>query len=87
MDSNLILLTDSYKVSHSKQYPKNTSYVYSYFESRGGEFDDVVFFGLQYLLKKYLCKGIEGWMIDEAQEYFDSHLGPGLFNRKGWEYI
>ena len=25
-----------------------------YFESRGGKFDEVVFFGLQYFMKRYL---------------------------------
>lgn len=25
-----------------------------YFESRGGKYDEVVFFGLQYFLKRYL---------------------------------
>jgi nicotinamide phosphoribosyltransferase len=87
MTSNLILLTDSYKVSHAKQYPKNTTQIYSYFESRGGEFDDCVFFGLQYYLQKYLEPGISQDNIDEAQDYLDKHLGPGLFNREGWEYI
>ena len=87
MTSNLILLTDSYKVSHAKQYPPKTSSIYSYFESRGGEFDAAVFFGLQYFLKKYLAKNIRQWMIEEAQSYYDTHLGPGLFNRSGWEYI
>ena len=38
--TNLLLLTDSYKVSHKKQYPfgkkmNQTGTVYSYFESRG----------------------------------------------------
>ena len=51
---NLLLLTDSYKISHHKQYPPHTQQVFSYFESRGGEFPYTVFFGLQYLLKKYL---------------------------------
>ena len=40
IENNLILLTDSYKVSHHVQYPPKTSYVYSYFESRGGKFDE-----------------------------------------------
>jgi hypothetical protein len=53
MDS-IILNTDSYKQSHYLQYPPGTEYVYSYIESRGGEFDQFVFFGLQALLKKYL---------------------------------
>ena len=30
---NIILATDSYKVSHYKQYPPETEYVYSYFVS------------------------------------------------------
>lgn len=85
--NNLLLMTDSYKVSHAKQYPKNTEQIYSYFESRGGEFPETVFFGLQYFLKKYLEPGITIPDIDKAQRYFDKHLGPGLFNREGWWHI
>ena len=55
---NIILATDSYKVSHYKQYPPGTEYVYSYFESRGGKFDEICFFGLQYFLKRYLCGAV-----------------------------
>lgn len=89
---NLLLLTDSYKVSHWKQYPPGCERVYSYFESRSGEFPEVVFFGLQYLLKKCLCRRIESWMIDEAEEFVDLHFaGCGgserLFHRGGWEHI
>lgn len=85
---NLCLASDSYKYSHAKQYQPGTTQVYSYFESRGGKFSSTVFFGLQYYLKRYL----EGTVvtrdkIDEAQELIDAHLGPGLFNRAGWEYI
>eukprot|EP00736_Rhodelphis_marinus_P005312 Rmarinus@m.26799 len=53
---NIILLTDSYKVSHYAQYPPNTTKIYSYFESRGGKFPNVCWFGLQYFLKRY-CVG------------------------------
>ncbi len=35
---NLILRTDSYKLSHWKQYPKGMTKVYSYLESRGGAY-------------------------------------------------
>ena len=45
MQPNIMLLTDSYKLSHYKQYPSGTSQIYSYFESRGGEFEGVTFFG------------------------------------------
>ncbi len=86
---NIILLTDSYKVSHYKQYPPNTTTIYSYFESRGGRFDNVVFFGLQYYLKEYLVGQVitqEG--INEAELLYEQHFSnPALFNRAGWEYI
>ena len=56
--SNIILLTDSYKVSHYKQYPPGTEKVYSYFESRGGKYEEVCFFGLQYFIKRYLVGAV-----------------------------
>src|SRR3990167_2529206 len=62
-DFNIILATDGYKISHWKQYPPGTETVYSYFESRGGEFPNTVFFGLQYLIKRYL----EGVVITQAK--------------------
>jgi nicotinamide phosphoribosyltransferase len=85
--SNIVLLTDSYKASHYKQYPPKTEQVYSYFESRGGEFEDTVFFGLQYLLKKYLSKPVSMDDVEEATEVFGKHLGPGVFNKAGWESL
>eukprot|EP00635_Sarcinochrysidales_sp_CCMP3193_P005206 CAMPEP_0118916008 /NCGR_PEP_ID=MMETSP1166-20130328/16102_1 /TAXON_ID=1104430 /ORGANISM="Chrysoreinhardia sp, Strain CCMP3193" /LENGTH=469 /DNA_ID=CAMNT_0006855797 /DNA_START=24 /DNA_END=1433 /DNA_ORIENTATION=+ len=87
--SNLLLLTDSYKVSHWKQYPPKTTKVYSYFESRGGKYEEVCFFGLQYFLKKYLAGEVVTLAkIAEAETYYEAHFPPGFeFNRKGWELI
>ncbi len=84
---NPILLSDSYKYSHYKQYPPNTTKVYSYFESRGGEFDETLFFGLQYIIKKYLTTPINHEHIREAKELIDAHMGPNLFNLEGWSHI
>jgi len=85
---NIILATDSYKVSHYKQYPPDTEYVYSYFESRGGKFDDICFFGLQYFIKRYLCGPVVSQeKIDEAREILDNHMGPGHFYEEGWKHI
>lgn len=42
------------QTSHWRQYPPGTTEVYSYFESRGGKFPEVTFFGLQYIIKRYL---------------------------------
>jgi nicotinamide phosphoribosyltransferase len=88
MFDNIITLTDSYKVSHAVQYPPNTSKVYSYFESRGGEFKETVFFGLQYFLKRYL----EGCVVTlehivNAKKFLNAHLGPGRFQEDRWQYI
>ena len=82
---NLILNTDSYKVSMFKQYPAGTTGVYSYIESRGGRYDRTVFFGLQAFIKEYLLEPITQMDIDIADEILTAHGEP--FNRAGWQYI
>jgi len=87
--NNIIIKADSYKASHWKQYPPKTTGVYSYFESRGGMYKDIVFFGLQYYLKKYLAGQVVSYdKINEAKEFFKAHLGNDkIFNYEGWSYI
>lgn len=82
---NIILNTDSYKVSMFKQYPAGTTGVYSYIESRGGRYDRTVFFGLQAFIKEYLLVPITQSDIDIADEILTAHGEP--FNRAGWQYI
>jgi nicotinamide phosphoribosyltransferase len=82
---NIILNTDSYKVSMFKQYPAGTTGVYSYIESRGGRYDRTVFFGLQAFIKEYLLEPITQADIDIAEEILTAHGEP--FNRAGWQYI
>ncbi len=82
---NIILNTDSYKVSMFKQYPAGTTGVYSYIESRGGRYDRTVFFGLQAFIKEYLLSPITQGDIDVAEEILTLHGEP--FNREGWQYI
>eukprot|EP00937_MAST-01D_sp_MAST-1D-sp2_P001253 g1253.t1 len=88
-NDNIILMTDSYKLSHYKQYPPGSQVVYSYFESRGGVWDEIVFFGLQYFLQRYL----EGVVvtrerIEQASRMVQQHMGgEECFHRAGWEYI
>lgn len=83
--NNLILDTDSYKASHWLQYPPGTTAMFSYLESRGGRFEKTVFFGLQYLLKQYLSKGVTVEDVLEAEAFFKAHGEP--FNKEGWMYI
>ena len=82
--NNIITRTDSYKYSHWLQYPPGTRTVYDYVESRGGEFSDSLFFGLQMYLPK-LSEGFTQHDIDEAEEDVQLHGLP--FNRAGWEHI
>ncbi|WP_444907097.1 nicotinate phosphoribosyltransferase [Microbulbifer sp. SSSA008] len=82
---NPILNVDSYKTSHYLQYPEGTQYVSSYIESRGGQFKEAVFFGLQAFIKQYLTTPINAEHIEEAEELCLAHGLP--FNREGWEYI
>lgn len=87
-NDNILMLTDSYKPTHWKQYPKGTSKVYSYLESRGGKFDNTMFYGLQYFIKQYLTgKVVTLEKIAKAHKFYDAHLGPGHFNLEGWMHI
>ena len=88
-NGNLILKTDSYKPSHWKQYPPGTSRVYSFFESRGGQFPETLFFGLQYILERhFLGRVVTHRDIAEAKAFFAAHFGSeAVFNEAGWRRI
>jgi len=79
-----ITRTDSYKFSQWNQYPKGTTHISSYIESRGGE-NESVFFGLQAFVKDYLLTPITMKDVDRAEKIVTAHGLP--FNREGWEII
>jgi nicotinamide phosphoribosyltransferase len=83
---DLVLLTDSYKVSHWLQYPPGTERVYSYLEARGGEYRETVFFGLQYVLRERLAGAVvTRERIAESERLLAAHLGDArIFHRDGW---
>ena len=88
LGDNLILATDSYKLSHWRMYPPGTTRIGSYFESRGGEFEETVFFGLQPLLDQIAGPVVHQRHIDKAAEFCSQHFGSDrIFNREGWQYI
>ncbi|XP_075996352.1 nicotinamide phosphoribosyltransferase 2 [Genypterus blacodes] len=90
-DFNFLLATDSYKITHYRQYPPSISRVYSYFECRqqsDSSFREVVFFGLQYLLKKYLLGPVvTEEKIQEAKVFFQSHFRQSVFDEEGWRRL
>ncbi|MGC4040849.1 MAG: nicotinate phosphoribosyltransferase [Flavobacterium sp.] len=68
---NPLLLTDGYKVDHRRQYPTGTTLVYSNWtprKSRIENVDEVVFFGLQYFIKKYIIHDFEAYFFKQPKE-------------------
>jgi nicotinamide phosphoribosyltransferase len=67
------------------QYPSGTTSMFDYMEARGGQYAKTVFFGLQYILKRYFSSPIEMWEVDEAKQLAEAHGEP--FDYEGWKYI
>ncbi|MGE6220995.1 nicotinate phosphoribosyltransferase [Nubsella zeaxanthinifaciens] len=68
---NPLLLTDGYKVDHRRQYPNGTTLVYSNWtprKSRINEIQEVVFFGLQYFIKKYILEDFDLYFFKQPKE-------------------
>ena len=84
---NIILDTDSYKFSHYRQNPEGTEFKSSYIEARGGAFGYTVFFGLQMLLHRWRESFPTMDDIRDAEDVVGAHIGPGVFDREGWEAI
>lgn len=83
LDYNPLLDTDSYKLSHWEQYPQGMTSMFSYFESRGGEFDECTLFGTQYLVQKYLSQPFTLEHLVEASAFAREHGEP--FNIQGFK--
>jgi nicotinamide phosphoribosyltransferase len=88
MEKNILLKTDSYKVSHHKQYPPGTTTVYAYLESRGGDYPEQVFFGLQYILKKHLVgQVVTKEKLEQAALFWNEHFGNDILDKEMWTHI
>lgn len=81
----MILTTDSYKLSHFNQYPKGTTKVFSYVESRGGVYEETLFFGLQKFIKELDASFPTMEDVAFAKAFADAHGEP--FNEEGWKVL
>lgn len=90
---NPLLYTDGYKVDHRRQYPEGTTLVYSNWtprKSRINAIDEVVFFGLQYFIKKYIIEEFNTNFFNKpkkeiAEKYsrrINNYLGPNAVGIK-----
>ena len=82
---NIIMQSDSYKLSHVFSYPENISGMFSYIEARTSGRDIIIPFGLQMWMKKFLTIKITTEHINEAEDFAKLHGEP--FNRSAWEKI
>lgn len=92
---NPLLLTDGYKVDHRRQYPQGTSLVYSNWTPRRSRIEginEVVLFGLQYFIKKYILEDFTTYFFSQPKEkvvaeyarYINNYLGE---NQVGTKHI
>lgn len=74
--NNILLQTDVYKMGHMEQYAPGCNKVYSYLTARSDRnFDETLFFGLQYYIKRYLSSPITPEMGEEFLTYRKMILG------------
>jgi nicotinamide phosphoribosyltransferase len=87
--NNIILATDSYKLTHWTMYKKlGITHVYSYLEARAGaDFDHTVWFGLKYFLDKLSDVRITEELVKQSKAFVDTNVGTGYFNEAMWTRI
>jgi nicotinamide phosphoribosyltransferase len=79
-DKNILYATDGYKPSHYLQDPPDTTAKQSYIVARKG--GEVLWFGLQAIIQKYLLKPVTAEQVREASEFYGNYGVP--FNTDGW---
>jgi nicotinamide phosphoribosyltransferase len=78
---------DSYKVAHDRMDKPGTTWKQYHLIPRGGPYPEIVFYGLQRLVKRLAATRVTSASIDAAESFCNGHLGPGAFNREKWETI
>lgn len=77
MLKSILNASDVYKLGHMEQYVPGTNRVYSYMCPRSNKnFNECVFFGLQYYLKQYLAKPITKVDANLFKTAYNQILGP-----------
>ncbi|MFT3705964.1 MAG: nicotinate phosphoribosyltransferase [Agriterribacter sp.] len=85
-----LLLKDGYKVGHKFQYPEGTTLVYSNLtprKSRNPEFNEIIFFGLQYCIKEYLLAQFNESFFNRPKEEVVKEYARRMNNYLGKDSI
>ncbi|WVX87370.1 nicotinamide phosphoribosyl transferase [Vibrio phage EniLVp02] len=83
---SMLTKTDSYKVSHYKQFPEKLEYSQYYITSRGGKFRKMMVAGMV-ALARLLNERVTVAEVEQAQRLYKRHFGQDLFNYDGWMTI
>lgn len=73
--------TDSYKLSHIPQYKKGATRMMSYIESRGGEYDELLWVGMNMIVKESLMKRLTMPQVHNMIAFAREHLMDNLSDR------
>jgi nicotinamide phosphoribosyltransferase len=79
---NPLLLTDFYKIHHTKMYPDGMTKLYSNFTPRKSRIegvDKVVVFGIQHFVLEYLIKQFN-------ESFFGNKFEEGLWNSRNYDF-
>jgi nicotinamide phosphoribosyltransferase len=70
--------TDSYKLTHAAQYPKGATKMVSYFESRGGQYDEILWFGIEMICQEYLLQRLTQEQADNMVAWAREHMAGNV---------
>lgn len=85
INQSIILNTDSYKLAMADMYPPGTEHVYSYIESRGGDYTHLMAAGVQPFLRQYLSNPVTKEDVEQATEL--AHLSGQVFYPDRWNHL
>lgn len=80
---NPLIKTDSYKLSHWKQYPKGTQHIYSYIEPRKGS-GEIPILGINEFVLQ-IMQSLSVGNVEELRELSKNHGVP--FNTEGFDRL
>lgn len=97
MRLNPLTLIDGYKLDHRRQYPPNTTKVYSNWTPRGSRVTGaigIIFFGLRYFIqyvleelwKDFFLSGRD-WAVADYKSKVDNYLGPNTITYEHLESL
>lgn len=98
IDMPALLLSDTYKQTHDRMFPKGLTKLVSYWVPRKSMFkniDKMVFFGLQAFIKEYLLGYFENNffqrdkedVLKEYRKYMDVQIGPENYDIEKIEHL